>query len=217
MDQVQLLKNEKIIMQKISFLILKAQGFSDLNPDAHDDIIKHRSLFIQCAQEFKNFSLPIYGERITGLIFAGVIFYADEIAYNKASIQNWHLMQEELLDRNDGGDQFYELCQEILNDPSLPLMVYKVFYIILMCDFKGIYFDDINHRNQIKQKFHYFIENNDVVIRGESDFDSSSSVLVLKNIFWTPALNKFMLVTTSVLTVIALGSYFGIYIYLLAG
>jgi len=86
-----------------------------------------------------------------------------------------------------------------------------------MCDFKGIYFDDINHRNQIKQKFHYFIENNDVVIRGESDFDSSSSVLVLKNIFWTPALNKFMLVTTSVLTVIALGSYFGIYIYLLAG
>ncbi|MDC0535420.1 DotU family type IV/VI secretion system protein, partial [Francisellaceae bacterium] len=126
----------------------------------------------------------------------------------------WHTIQEELLNCNDGGVQFFDTCDHILDDPGLPHIIHRAYFMILSNGFYGNYFDNANHRDKVIQRFQHFINQNCI----EHSINNELEPRIVPNInikkkshYYTPTI---MVNTAITLFSIAAGSYIGGYIYL---
>ena len=120
--------------------------------------LNFRANFVDDIKQFKNVCLSFYGERVTDFLYFALIVCADEIAFQGTEILDKNLLQEELLNRNDGDCEFFKICADIIKDPTFPLILYKTLYLIIMIGFQGIYRGDDNYLDQIKQKLRSVIK-----------------------------------------------------------
>lgn len=54
---------------------------------------------------------------------------------------NWKILQKELYDTSNAGEQFYQILDDILDNQNTPSIIYEVFYFILKKGYKGKFID----------------------------------------------------------------------------
>ncbi len=207
-------QNESKIMHLISDVIFCAKAFKKFKADDDQKIINHRNEIVTQLLDFKNTAYPIYGAMVTDMLYAVLIYFIDEVVHESLNFKKWHLLQEELLNCNDGGQHFFELCQQVVDNPSLPIIAHKTLYIILANKFRGIYYDDVNKRNMFKQKLHYYIEQNDYWINAYEDTALSPILHFEKNQWYNRLNNRYFTNVTIGLLGLSLVSYIGVYFFL---
>ncbi|MCP3965279.1 MAG: DotU family type IV/VI secretion system protein [Lentisphaerae bacterium] len=91
-----------------------------------------------------------YGAKTTYYIIFPIVVYCDEsvsmfLAQNSV---NWPKMQKEIFNTQDGGEEFYELLEQVLQHPTYPELVYQVNYLILKAGYKGKLVDDTGQQSR---------------------------------------------------------------------
>ncbi|KEI35096.1 hypothetical protein FRA_41c09890 [Francisella sp. W12-1067] len=131
------------------------------------DIIAFREKVITKTTHIHNLIHQELGERISFYIAFAIYIYCDEVI-NKlnfeadSNVTNWHLLQEEVYQRNDGGDYFFEIIEIVLDNPVFPKVVAQVLYLILALGFKGCYVGLQSEINKYKNKLCAILPNEEV-------------------------------------------------------
>lgn len=84
------------------------------------------------------------GEREVYQVLLPLVIYYDELVLRRLSPSEqtgWQLLQEELLQLNDGGDVFYDFIDERLASTDTPHLLFEVLYYCLSDGFLGRYAD----------------------------------------------------------------------------
>jgi type VI protein secretion system component VasF len=204
-------QNESKIMHLISDIIFYAKAFKKLPIDDDQKIIDHRNEIVSKLLDFKNTTYPIYGAMVTDMLYAAIIYFIDEVVHEGLNFKKWHLLQEELLNCNDGGQHFFELCQQVVDNPSLPIITHKTLYMILANKYRGIYYDDVNKRNMFKQKLHYYIEQNDYWINSFEELSLSPILHFEKNQWYNRLNRRYFTNVTIGLFGLSVAAYIGVY------
>lgn len=207
-------ENESKVMYLVSDVLYCAKGFYHIDINDETSVIEQRNDFVVKLTDLKNHAYIICGPVVTDIISAALIYYVDEVVYEKLGFKKWHLLQEELLSCNDGGQHFFDLCQQVIDNPSISIVTYKTLYMVLANKFRGIYFDDINQRNLIKQKLMYHIERNDIWIDSDNR-DLTDPILHINKSKWFNRLsNKYFTRVAIGLGGLVLFSYVTIFLLL---
>ncbi len=84
------------------------------------------------------------------ILFAVVAYFDEEIQRHlvEKGLGNWIPLQKDLYGAYNAGNLYYETIDKIIEDPSVPEIVYKVFYFILKKGFLGKYRDSKTHHNK---------------------------------------------------------------------
>ena len=182
-------RNEQKVLHGVADVIFFIKSFKALKSSDAEQVIEHRNELVLKLQNLKNMAYPIYGASATETLFSAIVYYADEVVYDDLGLRKWHLLQEELLGCNHGGEHFFELCSQVVSNPSAPMILYKTFYMLLANNFRGVYFDDASQRNAFQQKLHFHIERNDVWINSTEGY-VGEKVLEVANNKWANRLNR---------------------------
>ncbi|AJC48375.1 DotU family type IV/VI secretion system protein [Allofrancisella guangzhouensis] len=141
------------------------------------DTIAFRDEIITKTNNIHNTVYQEHGERASFYIAFAIYSYCDEMV-NKinfktdSGITNWHLLQEEVYQRNDGGDYFFEIVESILDNPVFPKVVAQVLYLILALGFKGCYIGLQTEIDKYKNKLSVILPDQDV---GDINFPTFNS------------------------------------------
>ncbi|WP_150467324.1 DotU family type IV/VI secretion system protein [Francisella sp. SYW-9] len=131
------------------------------------DLIAFRNKIIHKTNDIRDMIYQDYGERVSFFIAFAIYSYCDEMI-NKVSLnmQNnlteWHLLQEEVYQRNDGGDYFFEIVDNVLDNPVFPKVVSQVLYLILALGFKGCYLGVESEIDKYKNKLNTILPKHDI-------------------------------------------------------
>ena len=107
-----------------------------------DNLLSFRNQIIEKAYKIKNDLYKKYGEQTSFFITFSIISYCDEkinelAKLTPSDLSNWHSLQSEMFDRNDGGDYVFEIIDKVLENPVFPGIVTKTLYLILELGFSG--------------------------------------------------------------------------------
>lgn len=136
------------------------------------DVIAFRDNVIHKTNSIRDMIYNEHGERASFYIAFAIYSYCDEMV-NKVSldisnhISGLHLLQEEVYQRNDGGDYFFEITDSVLENPVFPKIVAQVLYLILSLGFKGRYLGVDAEIDRYKNKLNFILPKYEV-----SEFDS---------------------------------------------
>lgn len=145
------------LWDKITELILFLEDAKqNLLPQILDDaerVIEFRSDLrsrINVISELCNREL---GVKINYFIMFPLVVFSDELisVFFAENNVNWPKMQKEIFNIQNGGEKFYELLEQILDQPTYPREVYQLNYLILQYGFKGQLMD-----NDIKKTRTYY-------------------------------------------------------------
>ena len=137
------------------------------------DIITFRDNIISKTNLVRDMIYQEHGERASFYIAFAIYSYCDEMINQvslatHSSISSWHLLQEEVYHRNDGGDYFFEIVDSVLDNPVFPKIVAQVLYLILALGFRGCYLGAQSEIDKYKNKLSVVLPEQDV-----TGFDSS--------------------------------------------
>ncbi|QSH42123.1 DotU family type IV/VI secretion system protein [Lentisphaerota bacterium ZTH] len=91
-----------------------------------------------------------YGAKTSYYIIFPIVVFCDEtvsmfLAQNSVE---WPKMQKEIFNTQDGGEKFYELLEQVLQNPTYPEVVYQFNYLILKAGYKGKLVDDTGQQSR---------------------------------------------------------------------
>ena len=123
-----------------------------------DKIIEFRSELRLKINDLAETCKEMLGVKVSYYIIFPVVVYCDEIislffAENNIS---WPKMQKEVYGIENGGEKFYELLDQIIEQPTYPEIVYQVYYWLLSSGFKGVLIDETQksvrfYKNKLKE------------------------------------------------------------------
>ncbi|MCP3966196.1 MAG: DotU family type IV/VI secretion system protein [Lentisphaerae bacterium] len=102
------------------------------------------------------------GVKTNYFILFPIIVFCDEIIsiFFAENNVNWPKMQKEIYDIQDGGEKYYELLEQTLEQPTFPELVYQLNYLILQYGFKGQLVD-----SNIKKTRNYYISKLEAILK----------------------------------------------------
>ena len=117
-----------------------------------EKIIEFRGTLQNYINDLSNTSMQILGVKTAYYINFAVVAFCDEVisvlfARNELS---WPKLQKDIYDTENGGEKFYNLLDQIIEQPTFPKIVYQVYYYLLCDGFKGVLVDETK-----KSKFFY--------------------------------------------------------------
>ncbi|UDQ98174.1 DotU family type IV/VI secretion system protein [Lentisphaerota bacterium WC36G] len=109
-----------------------------------EKIIEFRGQLQNYINDLSNTSMQILGVKTAYYINFAVVAFCDELisvlfARNELS---WPKLQKDMYDTENGGEQFYSLLDQIIEQPTFPIIVYQVYYYLLNDGFKGVLVDE---------------------------------------------------------------------------
>ncbi|WP_150464689.1 DotU family type IV/VI secretion system protein [Francisella sp. XLW-1] len=155
--------------QDIIDVFVTINSFID-NYDANvemQDVVAFRDEVIIKTSNIRDTVYQEHGERASFYIAFAIYTYCDEMM-NQVNLNmtksnpNWHLLQEEVYQRNDGGDYFFEIADSILDNPVFPKEVAQVLYLILALGFKGCYLGVQAEIDKYKNKLSVVLPDQDI-------------------------------------------------------
>lgn len=175
------------------------------------DVIAFRDDIISKTSKVRDIVYQEHGERASFYIAFVIYSYCDEMM-NQMNLDmqsnisgSWHLLQEELYQRNDGGDYFFEIADSILDNPVFPKVVAQVLYLVLALGFKGCYLGAQTEIDKYKNKLSVVLPNQDI-----SELNSSIQSNV-NNKYKKTYKSRVMKGLIAISFCFAVGSYFGIW------
>jgi type IV/VI secretion system ImpK/VasF family protein len=155
--------------QDIIDVFVTINSFID-NYDANiemQDVVAFRDEVIMKTSNIRDRVYQEYGERASFYIAFAIYAYCDEMMnqVNLNMIKNnpkWYLLQEEVYQKNDGGDYFFEIADSILDNPVFPKEVAQVMYLILALGFKGCYLGEQSEIDKYKNKLSVILPHQDI-------------------------------------------------------
>ncbi|ABK88962.1 DotU family type IV/VI secretion system protein [Francisella tularensis subsp. novicida] len=138
----------------------------DSNIEMHD-IIAFRDDIIMKTNNIRDMIYLKHGERASFYITFAIYAYCDEMINQlilniDSNMSNWHLLQEEVYQRNDGGDYFFEIIESVIDNPVFPMIVAQVLYLILALGFKGCYVGMQSEIDKYKNKLSAILPDQDL-------------------------------------------------------
>ena len=117
-----------------------------------EKIIEFRGTLQNYINDLSNTAMQILGVKTAYYINFAVVAFCDEVisvmfARNDLS---WPKLQKDIYDIENGGEQFYTLLDQIIEQPTFPKIVYQIYYYLLCDGFKGVLIDETK-----KSKFFY--------------------------------------------------------------
>ena len=108
-----------------------------------ETVNSHRLNIKNKLNEFTDYMNTCYGPIIAEYIIVPTLAYIDETV--RTSLQKhefrWDSFQSEFLERDDLGEYFFKLSDDIISDNLFPTGVYLSFWLALYFGFKGKYYD----------------------------------------------------------------------------
>ena len=122
-----------------------------------DKIIEFRSNLRIKINELSDVCKDNLGVKVAYFLIFPVVVYCDEVislCFAKNNI-SWPKMQKEIYGIENGGEKFYELLDQIIEQPTYPEIVYQVYYWLLAAGFQGVLIDEtkksaVYYNNKLK-------------------------------------------------------------------
>ena len=126
------------------------------------------SILIQLNQ-LKDSLKPLLEEYPTYLILFAIIACIDEEIHCLLPVQDqmeWVPIQQDFYNTSNAGELFYKTLDEILDDPTIPTIVFEVFYFILKRGFSGKY---VKSKTKISRYLDFLSEKISVVTTSKKE------------------------------------------------
>ena len=131
------------------------------------DMIAFRDNVIHKTNSIRDMIYSEHGEKASFYVVFVIYSYCDEVL-NKVTvntsnnISGLYLLQEEIYQRSDGGEYFFEIADIILENPIYPKIIAQVLYIILSLGFKGRYLGEDKEIDIYKNKLNSILPKYDI-------------------------------------------------------
>ena len=134
------------------FLFLEESKKHKLEENIQDanKIIDFRSDLRNKISDIQDLSLKILGTKLSYYLIFPIVVYCDEILSNYFAYKgvDWPKMQLEIYNLEDGGERFFEITEQIIENPIYPEIIYQLYYMILKTQYKGKLIDAIKKDRQ---------------------------------------------------------------------
>ncbi|AEI36835.1 DotU family type IV/VI secretion system protein [Francisella salina] len=149
------------------------------------DILNFRNQVITKTNNVRDVIYKQHGEKASYYIAFAIYSYCDEMinqlgvySDNNSNISSWHLLQEEVYQRNDGGDYFFDIVDSVIENPVFPKEVAQVLYLILALNFKGCYLGNESEIDKYKKRLEVILPEQNIDNMKNITFDKSQTKFV---------------------------------------
>ncbi|MEY8715363.1 DotU family type IV/VI secretion system protein [Francisella philomiragia] len=149
------------------------------------DILNFRNQVITKTNNVRDVIYKQHGEKASYYIAFAIYSYCDEMINqlgvyndNNSNISSWHLLQEEVYQRNDGGDYFFDIVDSVIENPVFPKEVAQVLYLILALNFKGCYLGNESEIDKYKKRLEVILPEQNIDNMKNITFDKSQTKFV---------------------------------------
>jgi type IV/VI secretion system ImpK/VasF family protein len=105
------------------------------------DLVMLRSHLRRRLGELRSVLAEVLAEHEVYYVLFPIVVYADELVATatRDATQRWEPMQSEFYEIDNGGELFYEFCEERLRQDETHPLVFETFYFCLLDGFTGMY------------------------------------------------------------------------------
>lgn len=145
------------MLSKVAFMCILGLNHAQIiekDTCGQDMLDQFRVSLRQAVRTFIDYANQNYSPKIVTCLVTPMIAYLDEhirITLQPSALR-WDAFQAEFLNRNDLGEHFFSLADDIIQDDFYPPEVYASFYLALRFGFCGQYYDHDPAKLHLYQK-----------------------------------------------------------------